>query len=445
MSNARLLNRLRSASRRDLLTVGLPALVLIIGAFWLAAQFVQPAPPHKMVIATGGAGGGYQRYAAEYKLVLARENIELVEKPTSGALENLELLRNEDSGVSAGFIQGGTVDLREDETLLALGAIYHEPVWIFYRKSLGEMNRISQLRGMHVAIGPEGSGTRKLAMDLLRANGMAVENTRLSDLGGLSAAKALHQGHLDAVVLVGPVQSAAIWTLLYDNSATVMNLAQAEAYVRMFPHLTHLVLPQGAIDLVRGIPAQDLNLVAPMAQIVIKEDTHPALVDLLLLAMSEVHGRHGVFQKAGEFPKPQGVDLPVSPRADRYYKAGKPFLQRYMPFWLANLIDRLVVFIIPLLAVVVPVFKFAPALYGWRVRSRIFRRYGELKFLEAEVEANPEEQTTAEWMKRLEAIEKDVNHIPTPLAYSDMLYNLRGHIDLVRTAIQRRADGQGKD
>lgn len=440
MNRAQLLSRLRTTSRRDLLTVGLPALLIVLGAFWLAAQFVQPAPPGHMVIATGGAGGGYQRYAAEYRQVFARENIDLREKPTSGALENLELLRKEGSGVDAAFIQGGTVDIQEDDSLYALGAVYHEPVWVFYRKDLGDLTRISQLRGRHVAIGPEGSGTRRLASDLLRANGMGIAQLQFSDQGGLAAAKAIHQGRLDAVFLVGPVQSAAVWTLLYDPSVAVMNLVNAEAYVRMFPHLTHLLLPQGAIDLVRGIPAQDLNLVAPMAQIVVREDTHPALVDLLLQSMSEVHARHGVFQKAGEFPKAQGVDLPLSPRADRYYKTGKPLLQRYLPFWLANLIDRLVVFVIPLLAVVVPVVKFAPALYGWRVRSRIFKRYGELKFLEAEVEARGEEKSTEDWMARLAAIEKDVNHIPTPLAYSDMLYNLRSHIDLVRAAIQRQQD-----
>ena len=293
------------------------------------------------------------------------------------------------------------------------------------------------MHGRRVAIGPEGSGNRRLALDLLRASGLGSHNLQLSEASGLEAARGLHRGRLDAVLIVGPVQSAAVWTLLYDRNAAVMDLSQAEAYVRMFPQLAHLVLPQGAIDLVRGIPARELNLVAPMAQIVIKDDTHPALVDLLLQAMSEVHGRHGLFQHAGEFPKAEGVDVALSPRAERYYKGGKPFLQRYLPFWLANLIDRLVVFVIPLLAVVVPVFKFAPALYGWRVRSRIFRRYGELKFLETEVEAHRGAPVTEEWLKRLASIEKDVNHIPTPLAYTDMLYNLRGHIDLVRAAILR--------
>ena len=285
MNRAQLLTRLRTTSRRDLLTVGLPALCLIGAAFWLAAQFVQPAPPHRLVIATGAAGGGYQRYAAEYKQIFARENIDLVERPTSGAVENLALLRQDDNEVEAGFIQGGTVDPVDDDNLYALGAVYYEPIWVFYRKGLGALDRIGQLRRRHVAIGAEGSGNRRLAVDLLRASGLGADNLHLSDLAGLAAAKALHQGRLDAVFVVGPLQSAAVWTLLYDRQVTVMNLSQAEAYVRMFPHLTHLVLPQGAIDLVRGLPAQDLNLLAPMAQIAVKDDIHPALVDLFKQAL----------------------------------------------------------------------------------------------------------------------------------------------------------------
>ncbi|HEY6895803.1 MAG TPA: TAXI family TRAP transporter solute-binding subunit [Rhodocyclaceae bacterium] len=442
LTRAKALERLRRASWRDLLLIGLPALLLLIGGFWVTAQFVKPAPPKQLVLASGGSGGGYQRYAAEFKRVLARQGIEVVERPSSGALENQSLLQNENSGVDAAFMQGGTARLTgEEEGLYSLGALYHEPLWVFYRTDAarnGALDRISQLRGKRIAIGASGSGTRALAQEILGANGMDKDAVTLVDIGGMAAAMALSEHKVDAVFLVGPVQSASVWTLLYTDGVRPMSLSHAEAYTRQFPYLAHITLPKGAVDLVRNIPEQDVELVSPMATLVVRDSTHPAQVDLLLQAASELYGGPGIFQRAGDFPKSVSVDYPLAPAAERYYKSGKPLLQRYLPFWAATLVDRLVVMLIPLFALVIPVAKFAPALYGWRVRSRIYRRYGELKFLEADFEAEPERHSPEEWLRKLEVIENDVARLATPLAFVDMLYTLRGHIEIVRAAILRR-------
>jgi TRAP transporter TAXI family solute receptor len=434
--------RLRHASWRDVMLIGLPSLLVIAGAFWATAQFVQPAPPKRLVLATGGPGGGYERYAAAYRPLIAQEGIELVEQPTSGALENLALLRDDDSHVDAGFVQGGISEPKEDESLYSLGALYQEPVWVFYRanrfRHQSAPDRITQLKGLRVAVGSVGSGNRYLASELLKVSGVGEKDVHLLNITGLDAVEAMASGKADAAIVVGPVQSAAVWSLLYTPGVKAMNLADAEAYTRMLGHLSHLVLPRGSVDMVRHIPERDIHLVAPTATLAVKSDTHPALVDLLLQAASAVHSKHGLLQEAGEFPQAKAVDFPLSPRAERFYKSGKPLLQRYLPFWAANLIDRLVVMLIPLFAVLIPVAKVAPSLYGWRVRSRIFRRYGELKFLEAEVTADADEEQRAALLHRLDAIERDVARIPAPIAYSDMLYTLRGHIDIVRAAILRR-------
>lgn len=441
-SRRRVTERLRRASWRDVLIIGLPSLLLVVVAFWATSRFIQPAPPKQLVLASGSAGGGYQRYAAAYKPLLEREGIQLVERPTSGALENTALLRDADSDVDAGFVQGGIVEPKEDDSLYSLGALYQEPVWIFYRearfKHQSPPDRLQQLKGLKIAVGGKGSGNRFLALELLRANGMDEDDVRFSDLGGLAIAGALASGKVDAAIVVGPVQSAAVWTLLYTPGVNVLSLAQAEAYTRKFSFLSHLVLPRGSVDLVRNIPDRDVHLVAPTATLVVKDSTHPALVDLLLQAAAETHSGHGLLQKAGDFPKAQAVDFPLSPRAERFYKSGKPLLQRYLPFWAANLIDRLVVMLIPLVAVLYPLAKSAPSLYGWRVRSRIFRRYGELKFLEADVQSGATGTEKEALLKRLDAIERDVSRIPAPLAFSDMLYTLRGHVEIVRAAIQRK-------
>jgi len=431
--------KLKLLSWRDIVFVALPSLLLIIGAFWLAAQFIKPAPPEQLIVSTGGEGGAYQRFAARYKDVLARYGITLVAKPSAGSIENLRRLRDPEFAVDAAFIQGGTARLEEKDELVSLGDFYYEPLWIFCREAaLRCGDKILDLKGRRVAVGGAGSGTQHLAMELLAANGIDAKNTKLIEAGGLGVVERLQKNEIDAVFVVGPTQSGLVWTLLYTPGVHLMSLAHAEAYTRRFPHLARLVLPRGAIDLTLEIPPHDTQLVAPMTTLLVREDTHPALIGLLMQVASEVHGEPGVFQKPGEFPRAGHSEFPQSKEAERYYKSGKPFLQRYMPFWAATLIDRMVVMLVPLLAVLFPLFKFAPQIYGWRVRSRIYRRYGELKFLENEINENPGLHTRAEWIEKLDRIEADASRIRTPLTFSDILYTLRGHIDLVRDMILRR-------
>lgn len=434
--------KLKLLSWRDIVFVALPSLLLAIGAFWLAAQFIQPAPPDRLIVSTGGESGAYQRFAARYKDVLARYGIELVAKTSAGSPENLQRLRDPGFEVDAAFIQGGTARPGEGDELVSLGDFYHEPLWIFYRDTaLRDGDKLLDLKGMRIAVGGAGSGTRHLAMELLAANGIDARNTKLIEAGGMDLVERLQKRQIDAVFAVGPTQSALVWSLLYTPGVRLMSLTHAEAYTRRFPYLTRLVLPRGAIDLTEDIPPRDVQLVSPLATLLVREDTHPALIDLLMQAAGEVHGEPGVFQRPNEFPRAGHNEFPLSKEAERYYKSGKPFLQRYLPFWAATLIDRMVVMVLPLLVVLLPLLKFAPQLYGWRVRSRIYRRYGELKFLENEVNENPAAHTRAEWLEKLDRIESDASRIRTPLTFSDMLYTLRVHIDLVRDIILRRTPG----
>jgi TRAP transporter TAXI family solute receptor len=433
--------RIRNASLRDIATVAILAMLIIAFGFMGAAQFVRPAPPKRLVLATGEPGGAYQRYAAAYSQALERHGIELVERPSTGSIENAGLLRDRSQSVDAAFIQGGTTELLEDDGLTSLGALYYEPLWVFYRDGVTKgagLDYIAQLKGRRIAVGNAGTGNRQLAIDVLHANNMDDEDARLVDLGGFEAAEALISGKVDAALVVGPTQSSAVWVLLYTPGIRVMSLSNAETYVRMFPYLSAVTLPEGSIDLVKNIPDREITMVAPMATLAVRRDTHPAHIDLLLEAAREVHGRPDIFNRPGEFPKAQGVGFPLAPEAERYYKSGKPFLQRYLPFWAATLIDRLVVMLIPLFAILIPVVRFAPAVYGWRVRSRIYRRYGELKFLEADVESDPGQHTREEWLKKLDVIESGINRIPIPLHFFDMLYTLRSHLALVRETILKR-------
>lgn len=434
----RLPRRLSEYSPRDLLAVGLPLLALVIAGFWLASRFIQPAPPDTLVLSTGGDGGAYQRFGAAYKDVLARYGIRVVERPSAGSNENLARLRDPDGDVDAAFIQNGTAREQPDDALYALGALYPEPLWIFQRAAPGRPTRIADLKGKRIAVGAPGSGTRHLALELLYASQLDGSNTRLVERGGLDLAAAFARREIDVAFVVGTAESAAVWTLLHTPGLSLVDLEQTEAYTRRFPYLSQVVLPRGAIDLAADQPPRDVRLLAATATLVVRDGTHPAHIDLLMQALSETHGGPGIFQRPGEFPRATGTDFPLSPEAARYYKSGRPWLQRYLPFWAATLVDRMVVMLIPLLAVLLPVLKLAPWLYNWRIKSRIYRRYGELKFIEAEVEHDPARLTREAWLKRVEAIERDVNRLPMPLAFTDMVYTLRSHIALVRETILKK-------
>jgi TRAP-type uncharacterized transport system substrate-binding protein len=431
--------RLRDIQLRDALIVGVPVVALIVAGFWYAAQFIKPAPPDRLLIASGGDGGAYQRFAAAYRPLIERYGIKFVEVPTAGAVENLALLRDPTKELDVAFMQGG-LGAGDDATgLVSLGSIYYEPLWVFYSGN-EVIDNLAQLKGKRIAIGGEGSGTRKLGLDLLEASGVAGAPTRLLSLGGLEAVEALKQGKADAIFLVGSANVGAVWISFFTPGFRLMSFAHADAYVRRWPFLSKLVLPRGAIDLVRDIPARDVTLVAPVASLVAREDIHPALIDILLQTATEVHGPPGLFQRAGEFPNSRRVDFPLSRDAERFYQSGRRFLQRYLPFWAATLVDRLLVLLIPLFALAIPLSRIVPSLYGWQVRSRIYKWYGQLKFLEEAWRREPASRTRADWMKEIDALETRVNRIRTPLAYANQLYILREHIGLVRRNMQRAGE-----
>lgn len=435
-----------SPSRRDLLQLALPALIVVIAAFLLAWQFVRPAPPKKIVMSTGAAGGAYHFFGERYREKLAQEGIEVELRPSTGAVENLLRLKTDDS-VDIGFIQGGIANEPESEDLATLGSMYLEPVWVFYRGKT-QFDRLDQLKGLKIAVGQPGSGAQLFALQLLAANGVATDDPRLVTVGGMTAVDALKRGDVDAFFVVGAPQAPVVDALLHTDGISLLNFAQADGYVRHFPHLLKITLPRGAIDIRGDQPPRDIQLLAATANLVVKADIHPAIVTLLLKHAREIHSAPGLLQAANAFPTPQDHALPLHTMARRFYDSGPPLLQRYLPFWLAVLIDRLFIMILPLIAVVIPLSKVLPAAYNWRMRSRVYRWYGELKFLEAEVDASDDTGNDAQhisaFIARLDRIEQRATHRKLPLAFSNELYTLREHIALVRRRLLRLAESVTK-
>ncbi|MBI2315796.1 MAG: C4-dicarboxylate ABC transporter substrate-binding protein [Betaproteobacteria bacterium] len=425
-------------SKRDLAAIGLPAIALIVAAFWVAYLFVEPAPPDRMVMTTGSEEGAYHAFALQYQEILARHGITLELRPSSGSVENLRRLTDDESGVDIGLVQSGTGDVEQYDDLATLGSVYYEPVWVFYR-GRHALERLTRLRGKRVAIGAQGSGTRRIAIQLLNANHALAAPTRTVDLGGEAAARALKQGRVDAAFIVGPAEMPVVRELMAARGVKLMSFPRAPAYTNLFAFLSAVTLPEGGIDLARNIPGRDTVLLAPTANLVARDDLHPALVSVLMQALTEAHSGPGLFHKAGDFPKFRDREFPLNPEAERYYKSGPPFLQRYLPFWAATLLDRAFIMLLPLVAVLLPLLRIAPSLYTWRIRSRIYRWYGELKFLELEIREKYDPARLPEYRTRLDALEDNANTRPIPLAFTDQVYTLRQHIDMVRGILHRVA------
>ena len=433
--------RLSQLSLRDLGVVALPLLALVVAAFWVAYRFVKPAPPDSFVIATGRADGAYQAVGARYAERLARHGIRVVLKPSAGSVENLQQLVDPRSNVEVGFVQAGTGDADDYPGLVSLGSVYYEPVWIFYRGDTlrDRLRGLRGLRGKRIAIGAAGSGTRRLATQLLLVNGAWSPPTKVFDFDGDAAATSLLRGEVDAVFLIGPPDNPSIRRLLLARGVKLLSFVRTAAYAKAFPFLAPVTLPQGAIDLVNDIPPHDVVLLAPTASVVARGSFHPALIDLLMEAMAEIHGGADVLHKAGDFPSSRSPGFPLSEEAQRFYKSGPPLLQRYMPYWAATFLERIVVMLVPLIAVLLPVVRFAPDLYRWRIRSRIYRWYGELKLLELELKEKFDASRIAEYRQRLDSLDERANMRPMPLAFVDQVYTLRQHVDLVRGTLDRMA------
>jgi hypothetical protein len=318
------------------------------------------------------------------------------------------------------------------ERLVSLGSLFYEPLAIFYR-SADPVDRLSQFSGKRLAIGAEGSGTRALALTLLKANGIeSGGRTALLDLSGEDAARALIAHKIDAVFLTGDSATPPLMRkLLQTPGIRVFNFVQAEAYTRRFRYLTRLELPMGTLDLGKNSPERTLYLIAPTVELVARENLHPAISDLLIEAAREIHGSATLLQHAGEFPAPLEHEFRISNDAARYYKSGKRFLYRALPFWLASLADRAFVVLVPIVVLLLPGLRLVPSLYQWRVRARIYRWYGALIRLEREGLMNSTPEQPEQMLKQLDEIEKGVNNMKVPVAFADQFYVLREHIRFV--------------
>ncbi|MDG5976990.1 TRAP transporter solute receptor TAXI family protein [Hydrogenophaga taeniospiralis CCUG 15921] len=435
-------------SLRDLAVSFGPFALLTIALLALTYWWLDPNPPKRVVLATGPAQSAYDEFGKRYADALARYGITVELLPSEGSSANLELLRT--GRADLGFVQGGSADIGYDdeESISSLGSLFVEPLWLFYREDSAQrlnqtdtITTLTELQGWRVNVGTPGSGVPRLFSTLLDVNRVERDQLHLSELEQTPATVAFLDGQLDAVVFASAPESLMVQMLLQSPGIKLLDFAQSEAYSRRFGYLTPVVMPQGVVDLSKNIPTHDMRLVASTTSLLAGSKTHPAILQLFAQTATGLHGGAGWFSRAREYPSLEHSEVPLSPEAVRAIRNGPPFLQRYLPFWLANLVERMWLAMGLIIALALPLSRIVPPLYTFRIRSRVFRWYAELRDIEqrSEGSADPGGTPVQELLDQLDAMELKVEKIVVPLSHTDELYALRNNIHLVRKKLLRKA------
>ncbi|MCB2003399.1 MAG: C4-dicarboxylate ABC transporter substrate-binding protein [Rhodoferax sp.] len=431
------------ASLRELIVSGGPFIVLAVGLLVLAYWWLDPNPPRRVTLATGPAQSAYAEIGARYQKALARSGIEVVLLPTAGSSDNLALVQQGRADI--GFVQGGSrPPAEQDDTAapLSLGNLFLEPIWLFYweksaRQATGQpdLDNLRGLRGLRVNVGTPGSGVPQLMNSLFALNRLEPGDIALTQLAETPGTVAFLDGQSDALVFASAPESLMVQMLLQTPGVRLMDFAQNEAYVRRLPFLAPVTLPRGVVDLASDIPPADVHLVAPTTTLLARPDLHPALLQLFSQASLTLHGNAGWFNRAREYPLPANAEFPLAKEAERTIRNGVPLLQRYLPFHLANLLERMWLSLGIIVALLLPLSRIVPPLYEFRIRSRVFRWYAQLRDIEDRVDDGAD--TRPALLGELDALEQRVGKVVVPLSHTDELYALRNHIELVRQKLSR--------
>jgi TRAP-type uncharacterized transport system substrate-binding protein len=416
----------------------LAAILCIAGVAWLALAYLIPAPPAKIKIATSPEGEHYHVLGTRYQGIMAESELKVELRETGGAKENLRLLNDPNSGIQIGFMQGGISNSRLAPDLMSLGRIDHQIFWLF---SMGDaLTDLSQLKGKRIGLGADGSGDRVVCEKILAVAGITYDNTTLQTVAPETVINNLDGGAIDAVFRNFSPESPVLDALLRDSRYHLMNFTEAEALTRIFPYLVRVVLPRGAIDLQRKLPISDTALISTTNVVLVRKEIHPAIIDLLARAILEAHNVPGLFQKVDDFPTLVDPEYPVAHTARDFYKNGPSFLNRYLPFWMTSYVQRVIAVLVAVIAIVLPVFNYAPKLFLWFIRERVRKLYRRLRIVDAALLTDLAPPQVQALQTDLESIARAASIVP--MRNSELFFDLRTHIDRTRTQITSKAQSR---
>jgi len=432
------MNLKRKPSYLELILIIIPVIAIVYAGFWGAYQFVSPAPPRHLIISAGNIHGTYYSFAKKYQVELALDGIKLMVLESNGSRDNIKNLL--DGKADVAMVQGGTA--YADEKLFSLGSLYYEPISIFYKKELN-LHRLNDFSGLKISIDVQGSGTHMLASQLFAINHVNSQNTQFFYLTPEDSLKKLQAGELDAVFFVSSVNSSVVQKLLHSQDFKLFNFERADAYHQVLPFLSKVTLHEGIINFKENVPKKSITLLAPTANLVVRDDLHKSLSILFLQAMEKNHGNNDLFSTPDFFPSDKLTAFPLSDVAKRFLEVGPPFLMKYLPFWVASFIDRMVVLMLPFLLLIVPLFKILPPFYRWRIRSKVYKWYEQLQDVDDQTREESLSKEDFEYLcQELDRISEEVSKLHTPLSNADQLYNLLVHIDLIKKAIKSKQSEQ---
>lgn|SRR5215471_21326508 len=441
-STTRILHRPRTQWSRLLIAL-LGLVVLMALARWLAFALFPSMPQRTVVMAMYPEGSLNAELVKRYQQILVRKGVDLKLAPSAGAAESVARLRDSKSGISIALIPGGITTELESPELVSLGTLFYQPLWIFSRRQLRNDNEElleghKQLRGLRISMGAEGSSSRALSLKLLGLAGVIdSKSATLLSYTPSESAQMLIRGEIEVAILLDGWESPAVQQLLKSKQIKLENIPRADAFVALFPYLSKLVLPAGVVDMAGHWPPADVQLIAPKSSLVVRNDLQPAIQYMLLETAMEIHSTPGMFRTPGQFPAAEPVDLPLSPYAIEFYKTGTPFLLRHLPFKVAVLLAQPVVWLIPVIVILFPVFRLAPAVYDWFEKRRVYKLYAELKLLEEEMFFAAPSQSREDFIERLIQLKDRASHLSVPTPFKPLVYSLRLHIDMVREEAEK--------
>ena len=424
-------------SMRAMLVSAVPFILLAVTLLMLAYWWLDPNPPKYVTLATGPAQSAYAEFGTRYARAMAQSGIHVRLLASEGSSANLQLLR--EGKADLGFVQGGSDEIlaNADSGIESLGSLFVEPLWLFYRTQAAKdvtgsdtLTSFGQLKGLRINVGTVGSGVPALMEKLFEVNRIESATLKLTRLEQTPATVAFLDGEVDALVFASAPESLMVQMLLQTPGVKLLDFNQNEAYSRRFSFLTPVSLPRGVVDLAGDVPSTDVRLIAPTTTLLAREGVHPAILQLFSQAALKLHGNAGWFNRAHEYPNVANTEFPLAQEAERTIRNGVPLLQRYLPFSLANLMERMWLALGIIIAVLLPLSRIVPPVYQFRIRSRIFRWYGQLRNIEERLAEKSESSSAL--LSELEELEAHAEKVTVPLSYADELYSLRNHIDLVR-------------
>lgn len=422
--------------KNKFLTISIPVLLLVIASFYITSRFIQPSPNKEITIATGSQTGSYYKTALKYKEILEKEKMTVNIITSNGSVENLKLLKKKKADIA--FVQNG-LDLEiTDTNIKAIGSVYYEPLWIFYKNENYTMDYIIQLTSKKISIGNIGSGTYDLASKILDDNKIDSTNSEILNYSTQEAKEKLLAGDIDAMFVVISPNSPIVRELLENPDINIFNFKRAKAYSRKYSYLEPLHLYEGTIDLYKNLPSSDISLLSTTANLAVRDDFSEELTRLILKSIKEIHNKKELFEKENQFPNVDNLTIPISEEAQRYFTYGDTFLEKIFPYWIASNIDRLKILIIPLLTLLIPLSKGFFPLYNWSIRSKIYRWYDELQAVDLQIDGSNKEQLK-EKVNELENLKKEIEkETKVPLSYMREYYDLIMHLELVMSKINIR-------